>query len=285
MPTTMTTTLTKPHVQAAGNVAARLEAFLPLIHATGRRWARRIGRYGAAEDLAQEAALALWRVLRERPDAPAGYLKDAADHAVRDALARGKSVDRCLPRERQRTWRAVSLDALMEADPGWDAIEGSLIRRRHYGELPSPTEEVAVARIMLQDLRCCLTPRQRQVLEFRLQGYTREEIGARLGLGQTRVNTILLIIQKKAGPLWDEEPVAAPEPIFTTAHQLARGVEIQPRPGLPPLPGGQDSGRPAGWQAVAHPPHAVIGRLPKCLPKIQNDDMLRLGWSGSSHHG
>ena len=223
----MTTILTQPSVLAAGNgAAARLEAFLPLINATGRRWARRLAWGGAeAEDLAQEAALALWRVLQERPDAPAAYLKSVADHGVRDALALGKSVDRLLPRERERAWQVVSLDLLMEDEAGWQTIEGSIIRRRRHGELPSPTEEVATARIMLQDLRDCLTSRQRQVLELRLQGYTREEIGERLGLGQTRVNTILLIIQKKARPLWEEEPPPAAEPVFITARELARELK------------------------------------------------------------
>jgi len=218
MPISMTTILTQSPVQAAGNgVAARLEAFLPLIRATGRRWARRLGWDRAlAQDLAQEAALALWRVLREHPYAPASYLKDVANHAARDALERGKSVDRPLPRERQRTCQVAS----------WDAIEGSLIRRRHHGELPSPTEEVALASILYRDLWDRLTPRQREVLELRLQGYTREEIGARLGLGQTRVNTIITIIRDRARPFWEEEPPPAPEPAFATTDELAQKLHL-----------------------------------------------------------
>ncbi|MBU2009844.1 MAG: sigma-70 family RNA polymerase sigma factor [Chloroflexi bacterium] len=224
----MTTILTRSPVQAGGDgAAARLEAFLPLIRATGRRWARRLGRDGAlAEDLAQEAALALWRALRERPDAPASYLKDVADHAARDALERGKSVDRPLPRERQRTWQVASLDALMEDEAGWESIEGSLIRRRHHGELPSPTEEVALASVLYRDLRDRLTLRQREVLELRLQGYTREEIEARLGLGQTRVNTIITVIRHKARPLWEEEPAPTPEPAFITTGELAQKLHL-----------------------------------------------------------
>ncbi len=224
----MTTILTQSPVQAAGDgAAARLEAFLPLIRATSRRWARRLGRDGAlAEDLAQEATLALWRVLRERPDTPASYLKDVADHAARDALERGRSVDRPLPRERQRTWQVVSLDLLMEDEAGWDAIEGSLIRRRHHGELPNPTEEVAIASVLYREIRDRLTPRQREVLELRLQGYTREEIGARLGLGQTRVNTIITIIRHKAQPLWEEEPTPASEPAFITTGELAQELHL-----------------------------------------------------------
>ncbi|MBU2008719.1 MAG: sigma-70 family RNA polymerase sigma factor [Chloroflexi bacterium] len=223
----MTTILTRSPVQAAADsAAARLEAFLPLTRAVARRWARRMGWDGTrAEDLAQEAALALWRVLQERPDAPAAYLKDVADHAARDALERGKSVDRPLPRERARTWQVISLDLLMENEGGPDTIEEALARRKRRGELPSPTEEVATARIMLRELRERLTPRQGQVMELRLQGYTREEIGARLGLGQTRVNTIITIIQKKAGPLWQEEPVPASKPVFMTASELAREMK------------------------------------------------------------
>lgn len=228
MPVSMTIILTQSPVQAAGDGAATcLEAFLPLIRATGRRWARRLGRDGAlAEDLAQEAALAVWRALREHPDAHASYLKDVADHAARDALERGKSVDRPLPRERQRTWQVASLDALMGDGESWDAIEGSLIQRRHHRELPSPTEEVALASVLYRDLRDRLTPRQREVLELRLQGYTREEIGARLGLGQTRVNTIITIIRRKAEPLWEKEPAPAPEPAFITTGELAQKLHL-----------------------------------------------------------
>ena len=135
-------------------------------------------------------------------------------------------MDRPLPRERQRTWQVVSLDLLTEDEAGWDAIEGSLVRRRHQGELPSPTEEVALASILYRDLRDRLTLRQRGVLELRLQGYTREEIGARLGLGQTRVNTIITIIRHKARPLWEEEPALAPEPAFITTDELAQKLHL-----------------------------------------------------------
>jgi len=221
--TTKVPTQTPAPAASSDGAAARLEAFLPLTRAIARRWARRVGWDGAeAEDLAQEAALALWRVLRERPDVPASYLKDAAEHGARDSLERGRSVGRPLPRERERTWRVVSLEALKEDGDGWDAIEAGLIRRRHYGELPSPTEEEALASILYHDLRDRLTLRQRQVLELRLQGYTREEIGARLGLGQTRVNTLLLIIRKKARPLWEEEPAPAPQPAFASTYEAAR---------------------------------------------------------------
>jgi len=201
---TMTTTLTR--TPGSDGAAGRLEALLPLIRATGRRWARRIGRYGAdGEDLAQEAALGLWRVLRERPDAPVAFLKEVAASAARDFLKRGKSVDRPLPKERKHIYQTVSLEVLMGDEEGWDSIEASLIRRRHRGELPDSTYEVALASILYRDLRSRLTPQQRRVLELRLQGYTREEIGSKLGVGPTRVNTLIVTIRQKARPLWEEE--------------------------------------------------------------------------------
>jgi len=214
----MTTTLSpQPPVQAGDDgVAARLEAFMPLARAVGHRWARRDDK----EDLAQEAALALWRILRERPDAPASFLQIVADHAARDALRRGKSVDRPLPGERERTWGVVSLDTLMKNETGWGAIEGSLIRRRRHGELANPTEEMALAWMLYDDLWDRLTSRQRQVLELRLQGYTRKGIEAKLGLCHSRVNIIITIIQDKARSLWEERPGPAYATVTEAAHEL-----------------------------------------------------------------
>jgi len=214
----MTTTLSpQPPAQGGDDgAAARLKAFLPLTRAVGHRWARRDDK----EDLTQEAALALWRVLRERPDAPASLLQIVADHAVRDALRRGKSVDRPLARDRERIWGVVSLDTLMEDEAGWLAIEGSLIRRRRHGELANPTEETALARILYCDLWERLTSRQRQVLELRLQGYTRKGIEVKMGLCHSRVNTIITVIQDKARALWEERPGPACVTVMEAAHEL-----------------------------------------------------------------
>ncbi len=50
------------------------------------------------------------------------------------------------------------------------------------------------------------TPRQRQVLELRLQTYRWVEIGPKLGISLARVKEITGTIRKKARPLWEEEP-------------------------------------------------------------------------------
>jgi DNA-directed RNA polymerase specialized sigma24 family protein len=192
---------------------------LPLARAVGHRWARGDDK----EDLAQEAALALWKILRERLDAPASLLQIVADHAARDALRRGKSIDRPLPRERERTWRVVSLDALIEDKVGWQAIEGSLMRHRRHGELPNPTEETALARVLYCDLCDRLTSQQRQVLELQLQGYSRKGIETKLGLSHTWVNTIINSIRDKAQSLWEERPA------YATVTEAARelGMDLK----------------------------------------------------------
>ena len=203
---TMTTVTLPP-----GTVAAteRLQELRSLTRRTGRRWARRLDLdRGDAQDLAQEAAIGLWQGLLERPDAPMTYLKDVARHAVRDALKRGKSVDRPLHMGRTRAIHINSLEAMMEDEEDWDNVEAAVIRHRHRGELPKPTEEAALAGVLYQDLRDLLTQRQRQVLELRLQDYRWVEIGDELGISITRVKQIIACIREKALPLWEEE---APE--------------------------------------------------------------------------
>ena len=61
-----------------------------------------------------------------------------------------------------------SLESLLDSNNGQDTVDDALARRRRHGEIVNPTEDIAMARIMEQELQECLTPRQRQVLDLRL---------------------------------------------------------------------------------------------------------------------
>jgi hypothetical protein len=115
----------------------------------------------------------------------------------------------------------------MEDEADWQAIEGSLIRRRRYGELPNLAEETALAWVLYCDLCDRLTSQQRQVLELRLQGYSRKGIRAHLKLSRTAVHTIINIIRDKARSLWEERP--EPGPAYATVTQAARELGMDPK--------------------------------------------------------
>jgi len=171
--------------------AQRLEMYWPLIRAAVWRWADP-GRWDH-EDLVQEAALAVWLVLRDRPDVSVSFMRVVADHAARDSLIRGRSVDRVLVGGKkkggriQNPWSLVSMDALQEDPMRWRTFESRLVgmARRSGGDLPSPTEDLAVAQILYKELWDTLTPRQRSVLDLRLAGYTQADVARRLRSART----------------------------------------------------------------------------------------------------
>ncbi len=193
--------------------AQRLEMYWPLIRAAVWRWADP-GRWDH-EDLVQEAALAVWLVLRDRPDVSVSFMRVVADHAARDSLIRGRSVDRVLVGGKkkggriQNPWSLVSMDALQEDPMRWRTFESRLVgmARRSGGDLPSPTEDLAVAQILYKELWDTLTPRQRSVLDLRLAGYTRADVARRLRIRENRVHYIIKAIQARAKGVWEEPRV------------------------------------------------------------------------------
>ena len=191
-------------------VDQRLVAYLPLIRAAAWRWADP-GRWDH-EDLVQEAALAVWLVLRDRPDVSVSFMHLVADRAARDSLIRGRSVERVLVGGKkkggriQNPWSFESMDAIQEDKVRWQTFEAGLVRRSR-GNLPSPTEELALAQILYQELWHSLTPRQRTVLDLRLQGYTQAEVSRHLKLRENRVHYIMKAIQARAGAILEEPEV------------------------------------------------------------------------------
>lgn len=156
----------------------------------------------------------MWRVLREKPDVPRSYIWKVALSAARDSLARSRSVDRPMRQTAEgrrvpnhRT--IVSIEAIREDEVRWRGFESRLVgmASRGCGQLPCPTEGLAVARVMCQELRDSLTPRQRAVFDLRLQEWTRLEIRDRLRLSQTRLHSIIKAIQAKTRTVWEEPEV------------------------------------------------------------------------------
>lgn len=184
-------------------VERRLAAFQPLVVATALRWAHRYSR--DAEDLGQEILVALWHVLEQRPEVPAAYLARVADRAARDALRREKSVDKVIGHDGRprRTPPLMSLDALQEDKAAWRELEVRLARRFWGMDIPRPTEELALAQVVVAQLCTVLTPRQREVLKRRLLGYSEREVARMLGLSPTRAHYILAAICRKCRALLD----------------------------------------------------------------------------------
>ena len=181
------------------NLLSRLEDLQPLVRAIAWRWSR--DRPTEEDDLAQEIATRLWLVLRRRPDAPQEYLAAAARHAALDYRTRGPSVDRLSQSGRQHRWQMVSLEALLEED---DEETGHL-PGPHRGDGASPVEDMVVARLLYDQLRERLTPRQAAFLILRLRGYSPGEAGDLLGLTPRQTNNVGIRLRAKARALWGAE--------------------------------------------------------------------------------
>lgn len=151
------------------------------------------------EDLAQEARLAVALELRYNRDAPRTYLFRRAKHEILDYRKRGKSVDSKLDKtyKRQHVWDLVRLNT----HPTQVFIDnGSLYFRRHQ---PSSVEDEAVGRLAYQELRDILTPVEDSYLSLGLQGYSRTEATALLGLRPYQSRKVLSSIRVKARSVFD----------------------------------------------------------------------------------
>lgn len=184
---------------------SRLVACEHLIRDAARHCGSRFRRELDFEDMVQEATIEVWRKLKDYPTAPIGYIWQVAYRAALHSLRRGKSVDRPITCGKI-VYQVVSLEALIEGKDGRDTVEDALARRKRRGEIPKPTEEAAVARIMWQELWEYLTPRQRQVLDLRLQEYSEQEAATVLGISQAQAHRHVAAIRIKASAVWDGGP-------------------------------------------------------------------------------
>ncbi len=179
------------------------------------------------EDLVQAATLEVWKELKEYPDAPIGYIWQVAYRAAIHVLRQGKSVD-SPGAARHDNYQVLSLEALLESRDGQDT-EDALARRRRYGEIPKPTEDIAVTRVMDYELRKSLTPRQEQVLDLRLQQYSESEVAAVLGITQESVSDHVLKIRERALAAWGDKPQPPPRVKLTPeeARERRRQRDLQ----------------------------------------------------------
>jgi hypothetical protein len=132
------------------------------------------------EDIAQVAREAVIRQLRTAPDCPISHLKVRAKSAILNYRKVGSSVDGKLDEsDRARHYDTLSLDAPISEndDTRWEEVLGDNV---HYSAERS-TEEQALNRVWLADLRSRLSELENQVLKMRLQGVSWQNITRSLG--------------------------------------------------------------------------------------------------------
>ena len=177
---------------------ARLEQLEPDIRRLARRWAR--DKPDAADDLAQVARLAMWLMLKERPDAPVSHLMCKAKEDILDEKKLGRSVDGRLDPVTRRAfrWLIVSLDAprLDGQEPLADTLASGPVHAHNPWE--SPVEVEALGRLLYQALRELLTPREDALLTLLLMGYGPKGAGALLELTKQQAFRTRQAIQRKA---------------------------------------------------------------------------------------
>jgi hypothetical protein len=124
------------------------------------------------EDLAQVAREAVIKQLRAEPDCPISYLKVAAKSAILNYKTQGKSVDGKLnDSKRARAYETLSLDepATEDGHTPQDILTETGLTRRI-------TEERALTRIQMDEVRSKLSARENRVLTMRLAGASWREV-------------------------------------------------------------------------------------------------------------
>jgi len=219
--TTLTLSPPLTKAPAAKSTESRLAALGGYINDAVRHCGKRDRGSFDFDDLVQVATLEVWKELKDYPDAPIGYIWQVAYRAAIHVLRQGKSVD-SPGAARRANYQVLSLEALLEHKDGRDTVDDALARRRRRGEIPNPTEEIAVARVMDYELRKSLTPRQEQVLDLRLQQYSESEVAAVLGITQVSVSAHVLKIRLRALAAWGDKPQPPPRVKLTPEEARER---------------------------------------------------------------
>ncbi len=194
---------TQPASNPEVDTGELLKRYQRLILKTAGRWTRHHPDWW--EDVQQEIAVELWRVLSQRPNAPISYLIVVANNAAHKCLSRGTSVDRPLELKRVQRWQMVSLDVVMTSEDGDEETVDSDKVRRHqrHNEWKSYVEDIVIARQLYQEIHGCLSRMERAVLRARLQGYTLFNMPGVLGLEYEQVQNAAIRIRKKARRIWN----------------------------------------------------------------------------------
>ena len=209
--TTPATATTPTRDQKESNFLSRLKEFQPVIRAVAWNWSRNCPP--EKDDLLQEMALNLWRLLQHRPDAPRSYIITALRRVPLVYGARGSSVDRPSPKRRPYQWQIESMESLI----GEDGDESQL----HLGKLYSPVEDKVIANLMQDELLESLPHRQAAFLRLRLQGYSRKEAGDELGLNRSQVSGLTDRVREKARIFWDGDG-----PAYATTSEVALELRL-----------------------------------------------------------
>ena len=202
----VTTTLPPIEDSRNGEAESRLQEYRRLIHDACFRCAG--GRYHPGldmDDMVQEASLAVWRALQKKPDVNKTYIWKVAWCA---ALAVFRRNRRSVDRPRGGTgYEVVSWEGLAatgeEDDP--DSIQDALDKRwrRVPLERDDPTQDIAVANIMREEVASYLTSQEQQVILLLLREYKPLEIAVELGLSEPYTRRLVMGIRMKAARLWE----------------------------------------------------------------------------------
>ena len=191
-----------PYTDAIGAI---LEALEPEIKKLAMRWSK--DSPDDWEDLAQEARLAIYQELKDKPDSPRTHLFRRAKHEILDARKKGKSVDgrRHKTFKRSFVWALVSLDVDLD---GALTAEASLY---FHTWQTSPVEDMAITKVVCGELQRLLTTIEDSYLSLMLQGYRHLEANALLGLNAVEGYGVRRSIREKARDiLSDAEPPVTP---------------------------------------------------------------------------
>jgi hypothetical protein len=180
------------------------------------------------EDLTQEAREAVIGQLRETPDCPDSYLVVRAKDAISRYRRKGSSVDgKLYPVHRTHHYQMVSLDAPVSHDGGGLREE---VTRVSWGSR-RPTEEIACARVLLDEFRDTLSTEERDCLSLRLMGIPWEEVEQHLGTGEGELAEMRKGMEEKALAFWERPDSGAD---YGRCRRRASGTRALLPPQLPP---------------------------------------------------
>jgi DNA-directed RNA polymerase specialized sigma24 family protein len=198
------------------NFLSQLKDFQPVMRAVAQQWST--ARLADEDDLLQEMALELWRLLQQRPDAPREYITTALRRVPLKYRARGPSVDRLSPKRRTHQWQIESLEFLNERD-------GNGVNYHHRINQASPVEDKVIANIMQAELFQSLSSRQATFLRLRILGYSPKDIHDGFGLNWAQVKGLGVKIRAKARILWDGDGPACAT-LAEVAHELSLPLRV-----------------------------------------------------------
>ena len=142
------------------------------------------------EDLAQEAREAIIKALR-KDHYPRSYLRKVVQGAMIHYLRQGRSVDYHRPRQTQE-YRIMSLDrSIGDGTPLEEVIH-----------VRGSFEDMADARMMLNQLEAYLNERERYVFNLLRKGYSQADVARMMGCTRSWIYYIMEDIRRKAKEVW-----------------------------------------------------------------------------------